>query len=389
MPVARFLPLAGLLLAATATTAAHAQVDWEYTALADSSAELASFGVPALNNAGQVAFVATFDDPDEGQALYRYDGPGVLTVIATTDGAVTGFVGRPAINAAGLVAVAATLDNGSTSVLVGGSGGLVTVANTQTSGLTSLDANPFISDAGVVAVRGVRASDGARVILTGTGAAAPAVLLARTGLYDPLRVAGINDDGMVVFDATTSAGAAGVYTTADGSTVTTVTETGPGGPVQQQRALDLDNNGAVTWLVRDDLGIDRLYTNDSGGPVQFANTAGAFDTFGDVSVAESAAVAFRAQLDLGLNAIFAGSTRVYEQATAVGDRLDGFAITALDIGSQAVTNTGAFTFRASRVNDTSGIYLAVPVLAGDGGGSAVDPFTGILLLVVAAGRRRC
>jgi len=391
MPVARFLPLAGLLLAATATTAARAQVDWEYTALADSSAELASFSVPGLNEAGQVAFVATFDDPDEGQAVYRYDGPGVLTVIATTDGGVTGFVGKPAINAAGLVAVAATRDNGSTSVLVGGSGGLVTVANTQTSGLTSLDANPFISDAGVVAVRGVRASDGARVILTGTGAAAPTVLLASTGTYDPVAVAGINGNGLVVFEATTGAGTMlGIYRTTDGVTVTPVAEVATGG-VEDLEALDLGNNGTVTYRSRDGSSRDRLYTETAGTATPFADTVGAFDSFGPAAVAESSAIAFRGVLDLGLDAIFAGSTGLYERATAVGDPLDGFAITALDTGPQAVTSSAVFVFRASRANATSGIYIAVPVpIDNDGGGSsAVDPLVWLLLLAAAGLRRRC
>ncbi|MBN8279381.1 MAG: hypothetical protein J0M16_02105 [Gammaproteobacteria bacterium] len=596
--LAALIPGAALL-----SPAALAQVDWAYTSIADSSAEFASFSVPAINEAGKIAFVATFDDSAEGQALYRYDGPGVLTPIATTgpngtlgrpgrpgtatgtavnssaltDGSlqialgvdpsvpipasivgsepgqtadsawakanainnaglaglaatastvaagtfstitsasstatynlvingvsiyagannlpdgdtvspseaatqinlftaqtgvsatvsgvtltlsatdgrnvvvaetltqgpgatltgtglsasqegtlrgaitlsadrnitltgtlsaigfsnntipapyITAFVGNPSINQAGVVTFTATLSDATTSVLAGSGNSLAIVANTADDGLTSLDSTPFISDTGdAVVVRGVRASDGARVILKGTGAAAPTVLVASTGAYDPVDVAGINDDGAVAFEATTGSGATrGIYRTVDGTAVTTITEV-PAGGAEDLQALDIDNNGAVTWSALDNLGIQRLYTTLSGSPVNFVNTAGPFDTLGATSVAENGSVAFEATLDLGLNAIFAGGTSLYESATAVGDPLLGLAITALDIGPDAVTNSGAFVFRASRFGGTSGIYVAVgtPVDNSDGGGSAVDPLVLGALLLLAARRRR-
>ena len=600
----RVAPLAALIPGAVLLSpAALAQVDWAYTAIADSSGELASFSVPAINESGKIAFVATFDDPDEGQAVYRYDGPAVLTAIATTgpnawatrpglpgsatgttvssnaltdgsltvavganpavpiaasvagfqsgqtpdsawakadtinnagiaglvatastvasgtfstvsgasgtstynlsvngitvyggsnnlsDGAsvspsaaaaqinlftvqtgvsasvsgttltltavdgrtvvvaetltqgsgatltgtgidaaqegtlrgtitlsanqnitlsgarsdigffgstipvpgITGFVGPPSINESGLVTVAATLSDGTTSILAGSGGVLVTIANTAADGLSSLDSKPFVSDTGgVVVVRGVRASDGARVILKGAGASAPTVIVESTGTYDPVDVAGINDDGVVAFEATTGAGATrGIYRTVDGTSVTTLTEV-PTGGAEDLQALDIDNNGAVTWFALDNLGIQRLYTSASGSPVNFVNTAGPFDTLGAASVAENGSVAFKATLDLGLNAIFAGGTSLYESATAVGDPLLGLAITALDIGPEAVTGSGAFVFRASRFGGSSGIYVAVgtPVDNGDGGGSAVDPLALGALLLLAARRRR-
>jgi hypothetical protein len=387
--VAAPLPAAGLLLAVVASPAATAQATWEYTALADSSAELASFSIPAYNEAGQAAFVATFDDVAEGQALYRYDGPGVLTVIATTGNGIDAFLGNPAINAAGVVTVAARLGDDSTSIVTGSGGALATVANTAVDGLSAIDSKPFISDSGnAVVVRAVRASDGARVILKGAGAAAPAVLLASTGSYDPVDVAGINASGVVAFEALTDAGATrGIYRTTDGTTVTPVAEVANSG-AEDLQPLDLNNSGAVTWLARDALA-DRLFTDASGVPLSFANTTGAFVSFGPLARAETGAVAFRGVLELGLDAVFAGSTSDYARATAVGDLLLGAAITTLDIGPQAVTASGAFVFRASRTNGTSGIYVAVRAPVDDGGGgSAVDPATGILLLLLAATRRR-
>jgi len=395
-------PAAALLAALTAgaallSTGARAQVVWEYTTIADSSAELASFSVPAINDDGQVAFVATFDDVAEGQAVYRYDGPGLLTPIATTGSGIQEFLGNPAINADGVVTFVATLDDDSVSVFAGNGGTLATIANTDDDGLTSLDSKPFISDVGAaVVVRGVRAFDGARVLLKGTGAAAPAVLLDSTGTWDPVDVAGINDDGIVAFEALTSGGTMrGVYRTTDGVAVTPVKVITVGGLLDAQ-ALDINNNGTVVYYARDAAGTASLNVDTAGAATTFAETDGiTFNSFGAASVAETGAVAFRGTFVQGLNAIFAGSTGLYERATAVGDGLLGSAITALDTGPQAVTDPGSFVFRASRANGTSGIYAAVPTAGGGGGGgggsSALELWSVAVILLAGlarAARRR-
>ncbi|MBL8201373.1 MAG: hypothetical protein JNK40_10410 [Chromatiales bacterium] len=366
---------------------------WQYTAIADSSAEFASFSVPAINDLGQVAFVATFDDPGEGQTLYRYDGPGILIPVADTSGVIKAFLGDPDLNAGGVVSFAATLDDDTVSVFAGSGGALATIANTAVDGLTSLDPKPFISDTGaVVVVRGVRASDGARVILKGTGAAGPQVLLDSTGGYDPLDVAGINATGVVAFEAESGGGTLrGVYRTTDGIAVTPIAEA-PVGGVADVQALDINNNGTVAFFSRDGAGTEALSVFTAGPAVVFADTTGPFSSFGPASVAESGATAFRGVFDLGLNAIFAGGTGLYEKATAVNDNLLGLAITGLDTGPQAVTNAGSFVFRASRANGTSGIYVAVPRAGGGGGGGGGSALDGLslaaLLLAATATRRR-
>lgn len=380
--------------AALFSLAAESQTTWDYVAIADSSAELASFSVPATNLAGQVAFVATFDDVAEGQALYRAEASGVLTPIADTSGTIRNFLGNPAINDAGVVTVVATLDDDSVSVLAGSGGALATIANTAEDGLTSIDSKPFVSDTGgVVAVRAVRSSDGARVILTGTGAADPAVLLDSTGSYDPVDVAGISTAGVVAFEALTDgATSRGVYRTADGVTVTPIVVITVGGLADVQ-ALDINNNNTVVFFQQDAAGTGSLSVNTSGTSVVFADTTGPFNSFGAAAVGESGVTAFRGLFDLGLNAIFAGGTGLYEKATAVGDPLLGSAITALDTGPQAVTNAGNFVFRANRANGTSGIYAATPGSGGggdSGGGSVLDggSLAVLLLAGLLTGRRR-
>lgn len=381
-----FLHVALLLVAAALLgTAANAQTTtWEFTPIADSSAELASFSVPSINNTGQIAFVATFDDEVAlGQAVYRRDANGVLTVIADTSGPIAAFNGDPAMNAGGLVTFTATMDDGSVSVLCGNGGALVTIANTVTNALRSIDSEPFISDTGgVVILRAVRSVDSARVILTGTGGI-PDTLLASTGPYDPVNVAGINATDVVAFEALDGAGARGVYLTTDGVAVTPIAVTSAGGFTAVE-ALDINNNGTVVFFTETTTGVGSLSVQTADSPPRaFAESPSPFISFGPAAVAESGAVAFRGTLELGLNGIFAGGTGLYEKAIALGDPLLGSGVTALDTGPQAVTNSGRFVFRASRVNSTTGIYLATPSAAdgGGGGGGAIDLVSVTLLLL--------
>ncbi len=393
-PRNRRLPAALLLAtAALVSPQGYAQTTtWEFTTVADSSAELASFSIPAVNDAGQIAFVATFDDGALGQVVYRREGNGVLTVIAdtitNTSVQIASFSGDPSINADGLVSFAAILDDGSRSVLRGNGGALLTIANTVADGLASIDSKPFISDTGgVVVVRAVRSADGARVILSGTGAGPPTTLLASTGLYDPQDVAGINGSGVVAFEALDGTGAKGVYRRTEGGVVTPIAVTSAGGFTSVE-ALDINNNGTVVFFTNTAAGVADLSVDTTGTPVSFASTQGTpFVTFGPAAVAESGAVAFRGTFALGLDAIFAGGTGLYEKAIALDDTLLGFFVTALDTGPQANANPGPFVFRAGRSNETTGIYLAIPRFSaggGGGGGGAFDPAS-IALLLLAGG----
>jgi hypothetical protein len=400
MSATALLPCRAVLLAVVAlvhATPGLAQVTtWEYTTVADSSVELASFSVPVLNDSQQVAFVATFDDSREGQTLYRYETNGTLTTIADTSGPVASFSGNPAMNSSGAVTVTAVMDDGSTSVLCGSGGALLTIANTALDGLTSIDSKPFISDTGgVVVLRAVRSSDGARVILTGDGAAAPAILLDSTGAYDPVDVAGIDDAGTVAFEALDGTGAKGVYRTTNGVVVTAIAVTSAGGFVFVE-ALDINNNGTVVFFTETAAGVRELAVDTPGTPPAafvYTGVNSPFSSFGSAAVAESGTVAFRSTLVLGLDGIFAGGTSRYEKAIALTDTLQGAIVTGLATGPQAVSNNGKFVFRASRqsgASATSGIYLAAPRVSGGlgGGGGSIDGAAVGLLLLLALWRAR-
>ena len=397
MPRAPIFPAAMLLAtAALLSTAGQAQTTaWEFTSIADSSAELAAFSVPAINDSGQIAFVATFDDAAEGQVVYRQETNGSLTIIADTSGPIASFSGDPAMNASGLVTFTAVMDNGSVSVLCGNGvvgAPLVTIANTDTDALDAIDSKPFISDTdGVVVVRAVRSADLASVILKGAGGP-PATLLDSTGTYDPVDVAGINGSGVVAFEAETLSGTVkGVYRTINGIEVEAIAVTSAGGFTDVE-ALDINNNGTVVFFTGTATDVLNLAVDTTGTPVVFADTADSpFVSFGPASVAVSGAVAFRGIFEQGLNGIFAGGTGLYEKAIAINDPLLGSGVTALDTGPQAVTNSGPFVFRASRGNGTTGIYVGVPNTSGGGGGGGGGAFDGAsagLLLLLNCVRRR-
>lgn len=372
---------------------------WEYTTVADSLGEFTSFSLPVLNDSQQVAFVATFDDPGEGQTLYRYETSGILTTIADRTDGVASFIGNPAMNSNGMVTVTALMDDGSTSVLAGNGGVLTTIANTLTHALTTLGNKPFISDNGDVVVLATRNAGAVSVILKGAGGA-PATLLDSSGDYDPVDLAGIDAGGTVAFEAEDGTGAKGVYRTTDGVVVTPVAVTSAGG-FDVVEALDINNNnGTVVFYTEAVDGVAELAVNTAGTTSAFVATgiSSPFSSLGAAAVAESGPVAFRGTLTGGLDGIFAGGTSRYEKAIAVNDTLQGAIVTGLHTGPQAVSNNGNFVFRASRVNGTSvppgtsGIYLAAAGLSGGrgggGGGGSIDGVAVGLLLLLAL-RRKC
>ena len=114
---------------------------------------------------------------------------------------------------------------------------------------------------------------------------------------------------MVAFEAETLGGSVkGVYHTTDGSTVTPVAVTSPGGLIAVD-ALGINDNGTVTFYTQTTTGTESLNLDSDGTPTVFANDTGeTFDSFGPAAVAESGATAFRGIFKLGLNAIFAGGT---------------------------------------------------------------------------------
>lgn len=96
------------------------------TTIAQSGGQLTSVGGfrPAINDSGQVAFMATHA---VGGGIYRGDGTSLVT-IADTSGSFKSVGRSPTINASGEVAFHADYDSGGGGVFVGDGGPLRTVA---------------------------------------------------------------------------------------------------------------------------------------------------------------------------------------------------------------------------------------------------------------------
>jgi len=101
--------------------------------IADDSGVFSGFGAfvtrtPYINNAGDVAFIATHDAG--GVSVIRSDGI-TTTTIADLDDGFSNIAGDTSINDAGNVAFGATPDAGGASINVGAGGAITTIADTN------------------------------------------------------------------------------------------------------------------------------------------------------------------------------------------------------------------------------------------------------------------
>lgn len=369
-------------------TAGAQTTTWVFTTVADSRGEFAEFSLPAINDNGQVAFTATFDNGATGAIVYRADG-GTLVPIADTSGPLQGLFGEPTINLTGTVAFSASLDGGGDAVLTGSGAGLTTVASTLADNLNAIGATPFINDPGDVVFFADRAlASDSEAILKGSGGALVTVV-DESGPYGSLGESpSIDAGGLVAFGAAIDAGGFGLFTTTDGVVVNTLASS-TGFTVLQDYGIN--NNSEVVVRGTDTTGVTSLSVRGNGAAQAFVDDVGIFNQLGPAGVSESGTVAFHATLDEGLNAIFAGGVLLYEAAIAVGDPLNGSTVTQFELGPQPVTTTGPFAFWAKLADGTEGVYVASPGRSsnGGGGGGAVDALSLGLLALLAAARRRC
>jgi hypothetical protein len=188
------------------------------TTIADTSGSFQSFGanatIPAINDAGQTAFIAT-QDGGAGSGIFRSTG-GLPTTIAHSTAQFQFFGSAPSINNSGVVAFSATLDNATIGIFTGSGGPTATYVD-STGGFQSFG-SPAINDAGTVAFLGVL--DGANGVGIFTG---PNTILHKviktgdalddstvTGILSFLRI-GINEHGQIAFAVVLMDGRQGIF----------------------------------------------------------------------------------------------------------------------------------------------------------------------------------
>ena len=173
-----------------------------------------SFGSPAINDAGQIAFEAGRDVGNRG--IFRFEpGSGQFTPIVTDTGTFSTPDDRPSMNAAGRVAFQSLIDGGTgEGIFLGDGGPIATFADS--SGPFQFFARPSLNDAGQIAFSATL-DDNREGLFDGPDAAADLVLAAGQtfdgGVIEGILVdrEGLNNGGEIAFLVGFAGGRAAIY----------------------------------------------------------------------------------------------------------------------------------------------------------------------------------
>jgi hypothetical protein len=275
---------------------------------------------PAINDAGEVAFLA--DSPDESTTtLFKAGRRGLTTIVTTGTGPNDfEFIFFPSINEQGEVAFSSQLHGGVDGSFKGSGGPLTTIVESN----TTFFLNSTINDAGEVAVVFVNALHAG--ILSGEGGPVT-TLIDDTGpagdfgtFTSPVaffgETAAINNKDEVVFKGFSGQPGAALFRLRHGK-LETLAETTTG------RFLDLGSQPAL---------------NNRGE------------------------VAFLGTLPGGAQGIFTGADPVGDKVIQVGDPLDGSTVSDLTFAfaNTGLNDRGAIAFVASLADGRQGIFVATP-----------------------------
>ncbi len=294
------MPVWGAIFPATT------MASYTYEKMADNTGPLDSFGVPAVNGPGTVAFFA-FTDAG-GQGIYRSDGTATTTIAETTPDGFYSFTGCgtfqlvniPDIDDSNRVCFRAyTFDpntwdcweatyrfDGTTTTALTDSG---------TGGSLYSDwSNPSVSPAGVVAFRA--STQPAYVIGLYTFSSGSTQLLiddsGDLGTFgDPV----VNDSGKVSFQGYDISLGEGIYTIRQGTAPVTVASVSAGYTALNAEP-GLGNNGDVAFLGTPTGGVKTNYTWN-GTPSMICDTGGPYSGLYPPNINSAGDVAFAADLD--------------------------------------------------------------------------------------------
>ena len=259
----RLTAAAALLALASLAGPAAAQGRTDTLAITGQSATgagtgtFSSFLAPALNDAGQTAFLARITGGTSTQGIYRSGSGNALTAIALQGRSATGAGGgtfsgfnRPVLNDAGQVAFQAAMTGGTSTsgIYLSGTGSSLTaialqgqVAPGAGAGRFSLLLLPEINNAGQTAffadITGGNSASG--IYRSGTGGSPTAIALqgrsapeAGEGTLGTIGLPALNDNGQVAFNASINGGtsSSAVYRSGMGGGLNAVALAGQAAP---------------------------------------------------------------------------------------------------------------------------------------------------------------
>lgn len=297
---------------------------------------------PVINNSGTVAYYAWEQFGPHAIFTAPADGNGpVVTVVDNSAGNFTDF-SFPVLNNSGTVGFLATLSGGGKGVYSSSASGGALTPVADTSSTFSDLSKPSISSAGVLAFRGVLKTGPTGIFsAAASGAGSITSVVDNSGTFSDFRGPAINGAGTVLFQATKTAGGSGIYTApvASSHPVTTIAE----------------SNGVFSNFVNSN---SSLY-----GP----NV--------EIAINDSGAVAFFANLANGGFGLFNGANPLTNKIIGNGEVLFGSAVVNLAFSSGSLSDSGQLAFFYQLADGREGIAVANPI---------PEPSTAVLVVVCMA-----
>jgi hypothetical protein len=332
---------------------------------------------PAINNQGNVAFVAALD-LDQWPLPCCYDYPqdnfrNIIFKIESNSTSITrispGFTrgGNVDINDQDTVVFSQLEGSPRTgtptqAILTGNGGPLTTI--TRTSDYPGIFGNIAINNEGSVAFRGRAATR----IFTSDGVTQTTIADDSGSLRSFGDLLAINNKGTVAFDAFLETGGRGIFT-GNGEVVTPIADTN--GSFSQFDSFSLNDSDTIAFAASLDDGSGGIFTSNGGSLTPLVDTSGAFSSLFSPAINNKGIVAFGAALDTGKSGIFTGSDPVADKVIAVGDQLFGSTVTSLGFFPKGFNDAGQVAFFAELADGTRGIFRAdldgVPIDLGGGG----------------------
>jgi hypothetical protein len=370
-------------LAALPLTAADAPSTYSFTRIADDTGPLGEIGISpvAINDAGQVAFLANLDS---GEAVLFVGSGGSLTTVAETTGhfRLLGFPtvgdlqkathGFPSINGLGQVTFGATRTDGVSGFFTGTNGSIPVIDNTV--GL-AFDGDAFSSGSGslttveasVVIARRLR-----QAIVVGNGGSL-------TKIADTSQVFSVldadprvNGSGQVAFHGIRQDGSEGIFVGTGGALTTIADTSGPFASFSDSPAISNDGRILFQATLKAPSGLPEVpgLFLSSGGNVQVvADATGHFSSFGFApAINAQGQIAFLGTTRSGTVGIFTGGDPE-DRVIAIGDDLDGSTVFDLSVLSfrTGLNNSGQIAFIAQLADGRTGVYRADPKPRDNGG----------------------
>jgi hypothetical protein len=318
---------------------------------------------PALNNLGQVAFVASGSAGSVTDfRLYRADQNGLTQIVREGDvlpgtGSSIFSIGGVAMNDAGTVVFEATLLDGTRGIFSWSGGAVVTVFHPPAGSVVTVgNISPDLNNGGTV-VMSLSTPQGGVVYTAPADGSTPPTPIVNTILLGAGAVS-INDAGLIVFKGGTGTT---LYAT-DGTSVTPLFDVGGpsgspaiggdgtvaviGGPSASNRSLFTDDGTLHTLIQTPSADFSQLDVNGSpsinaDGELVFAAQAASTATYG----------------------LYSGPDPVNDLIISQTHLLDSIYVPAVRrLSRNALNDNGQIAFQATASTITRAIYLASPIL---------------------------